>query len=134
MGIESTGFPSRSIAEVQDTWLGGRSGKAENRQTVPGDSFEAALSKAAAHSEPLRFSKHAASRLSFRGIEMTENQLDRLNIAKLQAKEKGINESLIMVDELAFIVNVPNNTVVTAMDRTAEPNSIFTNIDGAVIA
>jgi flagellar operon protein len=50
-----------------------------------------------------------------------------------QAKNKGINESLVLVDSLAFIVNVPNRTVVTAMDQTETQSNIFTNIDGAVI-
>ena len=50
-----------------------------------------------------------------------------------QAKEKGINESLVLVDSLAFIVNVPNKTVVTAMEQAETGNKIFTNIDGAVI-
>ena len=42
-------------------------------------------------------------------------------------------ESLVIVDSLAFIVNVPNRTVVTAMDRTESDDNIYTNIDGAVI-
>ena len=37
-----------------------------------------------------------------------------------------------MMDDLAFIVNVKNNTVVTAMDQTTNDSNIFTNIDGAV--
>ena len=38
-----------------------------------------------------------------------------------------------MVDQLAFIVNVPNHTVITAMEQTETNENIFTNIDGAVI-
>ena len=82
----------------------------------------------------VKFSKHAANRLNDRNIELTQDQMDRLNQAAAQAGEKGINESLILVDQLAFIVNVPNNTVVTAMDQKDKSNQIFTNIDGAVIA
>ena len=37
-----------------------------------------------------------------------------------------------MVDELAFIVNVKNNMVVTAVGGSED--KIFTNIDGAVIS
>lgn len=37
-----------------------------------------------------------------------------------------------MVDDLAFIVNVKNNTVITAVGDSTD--SIFTNIDGAVIS
>ncbi len=39
----------------------------------------------------------------------------------------------MIVDGLAFIVNIPNKTVVTAMDSADTQDSIFTNIDGAVI-
>jgi flagellar operon protein len=45
-----------------------------------------------------------------------------------------MKESLIMVDSLAFIVNIPNGTVVTAIDQNETGNRVFTNIDGAVIA
>lgn len=38
-----------------------------------------------------------------------------------------------MVDSLAFIVSVPNQTVITAMDQTEADENVFTNIDGAVI-
>ena len=36
-----------------------------------------------------------------------------------------------MVDDFAFIVNVNNNTVITAVDENED--RVFTNIDGAVI-
>ena len=81
----------------------------------------------------VHFSKHAANRLSERNIELTESQKERLNEGTCRASEKGIKDSLIMVDQLAFIVNVPNNTVVTAMDSTDTDDAVFTNIDGAVI-
>ena len=74
------------------------------------------------------------NRLSLRNIELTNEQMDRLNQGKIEASEKGIKDSLILVDQLAFIVNVPNNTVVTAMDQTENKSNVFTNIDGAVIA
>ncbi|MDE7240043.1 MAG: flagellar protein, partial [Lachnospiraceae bacterium] len=50
-----------------------------------------------------------------------------------KADRKGIKDSLIMVDELAFIVNVSSSTVITAMDNNRTDEQIFTNIDGAVI-
>ena len=81
----------------------------------------------------LKFSKHAAARLSERDITLTDSQNVRLENGVKQASEKGINESLVLVDSLAFIVNVPNKTVVTAMDQTETNSNVFTNIDGAVI-
>lgn len=79
----------------------------------------------------LKFSKHANERLNSRNIDLSESQLQRLEDGAKRAQEKGINESLVMVDNLAFIVNVKNNTVVTAVND--KEDKVFTNIDGAVI-
>ena len=82
----------------------------------------------------LKFSKHASMRLSNRNICLTEELNGRLENGVRQADQKGIQESLVLVDSLAFIVNVPSRTVVTAIDQTeTNNNNIFTNIDGAVI-
>lgn len=81
----------------------------------------------------LKFSKHASQRLASRNINMSDEQLKRLQNATIQANEKGINESLVLVDNLAFIVNVRNNTVITAMDQSETGENVYTNIDGAVI-
>lgn len=79
----------------------------------------------------LRFSKHANQRLASRNIHLSKEQLARLSEGTDRARKKGINESLIVVDELAFIVNIKNNLVVTAVGDSED--KIFTNIDGAVI-
>ena len=50
-----------------------------------------------------------------------------------EAGEKGIKESLVLMDQLAFVVNIPNNTVITALDKSETDLNVFTNIDGAVI-
>ena len=83
--------------------------------------------------EELKFSKHATVRLADRGIELTGNQLERLNDGARKAGQKGIRDSLVIVDDLAFIVNVPNKTVVAAMDSRETQENVFTNINGAVI-
>ncbi len=81
----------------------------------------------------LKFSKHADLRLAQRNIALTDEQLQRLNEGAKKAGEKGINESLVIMDDLTFIVNVKNSTVVTAMDMESSKENVFTNIDGAVI-
>ena len=68
-----------------------------------------------------------------RNIELTNSQMERLKEGAQKAQEKGIRESLVIVDQLAFIVNIPNSTVVTAMNQSDTADNIFTNIDGAVI-
>ena len=82
----------------------------------------------------MRFSKHAAKRLDDRDITISADQKDRLNFGVQLAEGKGIKDSLVMVDSLAFIVNVPSQTVITAMDGDESDDGVFTNIDGAVIA
>lgn len=97
-------------------------------------SFEEILKQkqtTAEHTE-LRFSKHASLRLSDRNIELSGEQSRRLASGVQKASEKGIEESLVVVDSLAFIVNVPNRTVVTAMEQSESDSAVFTNIDGAV--
>lgn len=82
--------------------------------------------------EPLKFSKHANERLECRNIDLSQAQLSRLETGAKKAWEKGIHESLVMIDDIAFIVNTKNNTVITAVNDNEE--KVFTNIDGAVIA
>lgn len=98
-----------------------------------GLSFQEILEKTkeADTNQGIRFSKHANQRLQSRNIDLSKAQLERLEQGTNKAREKGIKESLIMVDDLAFIVNVKNNTVVTAVNDSDE--GVFTNIDGAVI-
>lgn len=80
----------------------------------------------------LKFSKHANERLLMRNIDLSAEQIERLESGARKAGEKGIKESLVMVDNLAFIVNVKNNTVITAVND--KDDKVFTNIDGAVIS
>ena len=124
-----------SIEQVTDQYL---NKKQVNSLGKTSDiSFEEVLrrqqSLSAAGNEKLKFSKHATQRLESRGISLSDEQNIRLQSGVEKASAKGINESLVLVDSLAFIVNVPNKTVVTAMDQTETQSNVFTNIDGAVI-
>lgn len=131
MKIQGNAFPS--IEQLQNQYLG----RGRNGASIPGGvSFQDILSKKTdgiGQSGEIKFSKHATNRLSDRNIELTEDQVERLNLGTAKASAKGINESLVIVDSLAFIVSVPNQTVITAMDQTEADENIFTNIDGAVI-
>ncbi len=124
-----------SIEQLQDQYL------KQNRQQTEtlnknGLSFQDILSSKTEGTQEageVKFSKHAANRLIDRNIELTKEQVERLNQGTAKAGAKGINESLVIVDSLAFIVNIPNHTVITAMDQTETNENVFTNIDGAVI-
>ena len=81
----------------------------------------------------LKFSQHARERLKSRNIELSADQLDKLNDAVSKARQKGARDSLILMQDLALVVSVKNNTVVTAVDGQNLKENIFTNIDSAVI-
>lgn len=82
----------------------------------------------------VNFSKHAQQRLEQREISMTESDLSLLNSAVKRAEEKGVHNSLVLMEDKAFIVNVQSGTVITAMDKNDLKEQVFTQIDGAVIA
>jgi flagellar operon protein len=82
----------------------------------------------------LKFSAHAQSRLTSRNIDLTPEIMRKLDEAVTGAEQKGARDSLVLLADLAFIVNVPNRTVVTAMDGASVRENVFTNIDSAVIA
>ena len=49
------------------------------------------------------------------------------------AAGKGARESLVLMNELAFVVSVPNRTVITAMTGNSMKGNVFTQIDSAVV-
>ncbi len=130
MIVKNNGF--LTIEQLQDQYLNGVKGNTPVK-TTDGKSFQEILESTQSSSREVRFSKHAAQRLSNRNIELTQNQKERLQAGTDKASQKGIRESLVLVDQLAFIVNIPNNTVVTAMQQNETDENVFTNIDGAVI-
>ncbi|MCM1063536.1 MAG: flagellar protein [Eubacterium sp.] len=132
MQIKNNGY--LSIEQLTEQYLNGTQKSEQARETREGLSFQEILQqKTLQDAGSLKFSKHALGRLNDRNIELSEGQLERLNEGAQKAGRKGIRDSLVIVDELAFIVNVPNQTVVTAMDSTETNENVFTNINGAVI-
>ena len=129
MNIPVNQFPSIEQMTQQLT-AAKNTATAINRQQG-GTPFSEILKQTANEVGELKFSKHANERLASRNIDLTDEQLERLENGAKKASEKGINESLVMVDNLAFIVSVKNNTVITAVNDGED--RVFTNIDGAII-
>lgn len=80
----------------------------------------------------LKVSGHARSRLKSRGIDLAENDWNRVKDGIDRAAEKGSRESLVMLDEVALVVSVKNRTVITAVAKEQLKENVFTNIDSAV--
>jgi len=81
----------------------------------------------------LKFSHHAEQRLAQRGIRLEPEQLSRIGGAVDKAAAKGAKDSLVLFQDMAFIVNVTNRTVVTAMDGASMNEHVFTQIDSTVV-
>lgn len=82
--------------------------------------------------DKIKFSNHALKRLENRNIQLGEEDISKIQTAVERAELKGSKDSLVMMEDTAYIVNIPNRTVVTAMALGSSNENIFTNIDSVV--
>ena len=106
---------------------------AESFRAVLGDRLREAGPAPLPETEGLRFSGHARQRLTGRGIALSPEDLRSLEAGLDRARDKGARESLFLLRDFGFIVNVPNRTVVTALDTLELRERVFTNIDSTLI-
>lgn len=81
----------------------------------------------------LKISKHASERLHERNINISEVTWQKLNQKINEAKQKGITDSLVLMNDAALLVSAENSTVVTAMNLSEIQDRIFTNINGTIV-
>ncbi len=81
----------------------------------------------------IKFSAHAIERMRAHGIRMDAVLKQKLKEGFDLARSKGISESLVVTDDVSFIVSVPNSAVITMVPRGSPQGDVFTKIDGAVI-
>ncbi|HEY9059830.1 MAG TPA: TIGR02530 family flagellar biosynthesis protein [Pseudobacteroides sp.] len=103
-------------------------------KTGAANDFGSILKDKINENEGLKFSKHAEQRLQSRNIKLTEAQKEKMSEAVNKASMKGVKDSLVIVDNMAFVVNVKSKTVITAVNNNELKDNVFTNIDGAVFA
>jgi flagellar operon protein len=95
--------------------------------------FQVVLHQHLLQRENVKLSAHAQQRLVQRNIHLAEADWDKINNAVNQAQAKGVRDSLLLYHDLALVASIKNRTIVTALDKEAMVNHVFTNIDGAVI-
>ncbi|HHE55159.1 MAG TPA: flagellar protein [Caldithrix abyssi] len=81
----------------------------------------------------LKFSAHALKRLEARELNLNELDLQRLQQGVRQLEAKGAQNSVVLMDDRAFVVSVKNKTVITAIHQNQSDQKIFTNIDSLAI-
>ena len=117
---------AQNLQLQRDAAIKGRTGSNDNQ-------FANMIQERIQQAEGVQFSKHAENRIKQRGINMSEDVMADLNLAVEKARAKGAKDTVIIGSEGAFIVNVPNNIVVTTISEQEMKNNIFTNIDSAVL-
>ncbi|MGZ3520691.1 MAG: TIGR02530 family flagellar biosynthesis protein [Vulcanimicrobiaceae bacterium] len=94
-------------------------------------SFRAVLEQQ--QGQPLKFSAHAIARLQSRNINLSNEDMARMNQMADKAAQKGAKQSLFMLRDVAMVVSITNRTVITAVDQDSMRENVFTNIDSAAI-
>jgi flagellar operon protein len=82
--------------------------------------------------DEISFSAHALSRLEQRNIVVDEKIKAQLEEAIEKIALKGGKESVIMLENVAYLVSIPNKKIITALSQCEE--NLFTNIDSAYLS
>ena len=80
----------------------------------------------------INLSSHAVKRLEERKIDFNGEEYTKVKDAMTKLKAKGGQNSLIVSDKAAYIVDVKNNKLVTAVDKGSMSDNIFTKIDSTM--
>lgn len=95
----------------------------------PAHSFQEVLR----NSQKIKVSKHATQRLQESNIKINDQQWKIIGKKIMEAKQKGVTDSLVVINNVALLVSTKNNTVVTAMNLKEENSRLFTNINGTIV-
>ena len=81
----------------------------------------------------LNLSTHAMRRLQERNLSIDKEEYAKLQSAMDKLKLKGGQDSLVITGKAAYIVDVPKNTIVTAIDKDSIGENVFTKIDSTIL-
>lgn len=100
---------------------------------APAAGFAGVLAERVRDGKNVKFSAHATQRLADRRITLTPGDEASISRAVDKAAAKGARETLLLMDKLALVVSVPNRTIITALSQHELGDTVFTNIDSAVL-
>ncbi|NOZ74608.1 MAG: hypothetical protein GXO90_04430 [FCB group bacterium] len=123
----------RQLTPIQPLRPGQKPESTVGPPTTRKTAFADVLKTTLRENRELRFSAHALKRLGNRGIELNSTAINRLEEGVKKMESKGARNSLILMDDNAFIINVKNRVVVTALEKNSTQGNVFTNIDGVAI-
>lgn len=107
--------------------------KPKNLIAQPNTSFAKYLEEITTTNDTLKISKHANERMQLRDISISDHEWEAISTKVSEAKSKGVNQPLVLLEQAALIISAKNNTVITALDRQEAREQLFTNIDGTIV-
>ncbi len=113
-------LPKPSLKSVHDA----------SKQT---NQFQQLLQNELQEKTELKLSKHAKQRMDMRGIEFSTEKWLTIQEKVNEAKQKGVNDSLVITHDAALVVSAKNDTVITVLNREEAQSQIFTNINGTIL-
>ncbi len=81
----------------------------------------------------LKFSQTALNRMKMMGLELNQDDLEKLKKAVDTMIEKGGKESLVMMDGTAFVLDTNSRTVLNVVNDERNSAGAFTKIDSAMV-
>ena len=51
----------------------------------------------------------------------------------LEAKQKGVTDSVIVTKDAVLVASTKNHTIITALDKNNQSDQLITNINGTII-
>lgn len=102
-------------------------------QRAPATSFASVLTSQLQEPRDVKFSAHALQRMRERGVTISSPEKAQIAQALNEAESKGARETLLLMDGKALVASVPNRTIITVVSEIGEENTVFTNIDSAVL-
>lgn len=81
----------------------------------------------------LHLSTHAMRRLQERNLSLDKEEYTKILSAIDKLKLKGGQDSLVITSKAAYIIDVPKNMIVTAIDKNSIGDNVFTKIDSTIL-
>ncbi len=98
-----------------------------------GEKEPSALGETPIAPKGIHLSTHALRRLQERNLTLDKEEYAKLQTAMDRLKLKGGQDSLVITGKAAYIVDVPKNTIVTAIDKESIGENVFTKIDSTIL-
>lgn len=125
--VGSAYFPTRTVVPQK---IDNQKATNSSFEQIFAESLEQTTNKKQVSS--LSFSQHALQRLQESNITLMPDEITRLESGVQKARQKGARETLVLMDQVAYVISVQNQKVITAVDQGRMKDNIFTNIDSAI--